>query len=1457
MSNTYIDTTSYTNKDFRSIWPELLDLVTDLTNSWDPNNSNEADPGVALLKLQAFIADKLNYNIDKNVLEAFPSSVTQRGNAQKLYDLQGYELKQYRSATTEVFFKFINPKDENQIKDDNGIVTFKIPRFAQIKDPENKIIYTVLEETSIDTENHTQTEIGIPAIEGALETFLINGVDTITINNLDADYRLYFNESMVASNGIFINNVGTDDFWESTFNLESTELANKVFKFGVLPGTNQCYIEFPQDAAELFQEGIQIHYVISSGVRGNISAGTLQEFAEEYANYGVDEAGNNYSLNTYVKVANPSGTTNGQDPESLEQAYDNYQRTVNTFSTLVTLQDYYNAIYNEGEVSNCLVTDRTNDFNASYKVRSRDLMGECEKIFKDSRMDMNAFNLAVYVLDPIPEVFDKKSYDKTFKTSYESQSLAIDSIDDYKSVQHDWIDVMSSSANLYTYLLKNMIKISGQIITYEKKSTIEANEIIKKVKETLYKKYQSRNIKFGKDLDYDELIKVIIESDPRIKTVILNDLEYDTNLLTSSNSEYSLLNESGSGIGNTLIQNLQLEIIARSILAGVTPLFLFDHSIKYNYTMGPTKYIVDYSYNDATDEISQPATPTSGSCITSPYTDVSLITTQVTVPLNFENQEIEVEGIKYNIKVNYTANDINTAVTSDLKSKSKVGNKTIDTITWRAEKSDWKKTKKSKVTATIKFTDTENLTKYTSTFIPYRLKKNESVSFYAPNFISTAQLSTYLNVCLKRPATDIEVTLADGFKYKIFPQNNNYITLVSSAGATKSVALNSETEIGSKKYVVTRSGDVYEFTYTDDANNIQKFINDSVRPILANSIYQLKPGEKLYVCETLVEGKGNDNNTGVINRINYSGDDIKYIPLDGTQIEADGKLFKVYNEGTIIKPSFNITAGLKGGMQLGDTNQLVCYVNLESSKTIDIIEPNISNINKKNPNNKEDTATKTIYCTWVTDDLDNHLFDTHDEKTANPTGYISHILKENEIFLYTDSTKSDLILLESGTRVSIPYNYYIRDKNLWKVNKPSVAEINQHGVNALEDFWMEIPRNLAYFRVEELQIHTLGEGTAIYLDDNESYTGNTNNLTNKELDLTTLGIDKYIRWKVADSTEVYSLPTIELNSDISTHWYGFSRLSFLATPEIPCTLYNNQVVALFSVEKNVDGDITGSTIKGILGPGQSFTTNYATILTGGIKQNVEILKDDETYSPISVYPFTYRPLNDNQNNQTLWQPPTSLGSFPEGISISVTEKSDGSIQTTIKREETATTDSVTLTIPLSGLLKGSIIPLIVESPDTIKYRFNLNHIDGTIFATEDEEGQELLPKYHNTIICLDYPKNTSEKGLTIELSQIQGNQTILIYLYPIKHYIGRNSYLPKSNSIEQIMSRVNTLGKKTSESDTSTINFFDYSYEADEQDQILNPLDPTSFYDNNHICNHMTISQIESINIQLARQSKQ
>lgn len=57
--NNPLSAISYSNKDFRAIFQELLDLTKKLTYKWDPSISNESDPGVILLKLNAVIGDKI------------------------------------------------------------------------------------------------------------------------------------------------------------------------------------------------------------------------------------------------------------------------------------------------------------------------------------------------------------------------------------------------------------------------------------------------------------------------------------------------------------------------------------------------------------------------------------------------------------------------------------------------------------------------------------------------------------------------------------------------------------------------------------------------------------------------------------------------------------------------------------------------------------------------------------------------------------------------------------------------------------------------------------------------------------------------------------------------------------------------------------------------------------------------------------------------------------------------------------------------------------------------------------------------------------------------------------------------------------------------------------------------------------------------------------------------------
>ena len=64
-----ISNKSYTNKDFEAIYLELLETAEKISRRFSPTSANEADPFIILLKLVAAVSDKINYNVDKNILE--------------------------------------------------------------------------------------------------------------------------------------------------------------------------------------------------------------------------------------------------------------------------------------------------------------------------------------------------------------------------------------------------------------------------------------------------------------------------------------------------------------------------------------------------------------------------------------------------------------------------------------------------------------------------------------------------------------------------------------------------------------------------------------------------------------------------------------------------------------------------------------------------------------------------------------------------------------------------------------------------------------------------------------------------------------------------------------------------------------------------------------------------------------------------------------------------------------------------------------------------------------------------------------------------------------------------------------------------------------------------------------------------------------------------------------------
>ena len=557
---------SFINKDFESLWSELLALVPKLTAKWNPSEANESDPLAVLLKLITVAQDKVNYNIDKNILELFPLSLTQQVSAFNVYDALGYNFEWYRSATSSAKQKNIAITCSSLPEDIKEKSSIKIPIFTQLSTGNNEIVYTLTK--SIDFTTANQTEFA-DVVQGSCTDYLINNVDIITSANLDSNNRLYFIESNVAENGIFICNYNKDwgsgaqplDWaeWKQVDNLLTTQ-EDKVFKFGVDPTTNSCYIEFKSNIGETIGSGIHIKYVVSAGENGNLSVGKLNQFFNnlQLSYMNNENESKTVPANSYFTVFNNFPLTNGRNPKDLNETYEDYKRTVNVFSTLVSLLDYkqylkdYIDDTDNKRFSNVQVTDRTNDPRYTYKIKTLNKSYQFDtltgNVTGNNATHMDASDLRAYPLSASPSTSTRTGYDKTFEPIIDSKVVE-DAVASAKTIQHTFVE--NGIPIIVTY------DIAGQIYLNTKVSAQEATEIRTNVLTALYSELEASKMDFGEQPDYKKVLDIITSADSRISYVALQPI-----------SNYKIENK---GVLSTTEYLGRTDLTCRSILSGKTP----------------------------------------------------------------------------------------------------------------------------------------------------------------------------------------------------------------------------------------------------------------------------------------------------------------------------------------------------------------------------------------------------------------------------------------------------------------------------------------------------------------------------------------------------------------------------------------------------------------------------------------------------------------------------------------------------------------------------------------------------------------------------------------------------------------------------------------------------------------------------------------------------------------------
>lgn len=599
-SDIQIENISYTNKDFSQIYPELVDLAKKITNKWDPETTNESDPGLVLLKLLAFIADKNNYNIDKNILEQFMPSVTQETSMRNLCEMLGYNPVYYRSAIADVSFTYLggNENLDNALNEGTTGV-FLIKAFDTSFKTEDNIVYTLLEDMSITSNERVSTK---QAIQGQLKALNLSSnsetsseATKIQLYNLDENNRIYIPEIMVAENGIFINKEVyneklNNDAWRRVDNLNDQELGSKVFKFGFDSSKNLPYIEFPSDIAELIEDGLEVYYVVTDGVNGYAKAGTLTAFNSLSSSViGVT------SLEESQYTLTNSNAITGSEPETIDEAYNSFKRTVGTFNTLVSCKDYSNYIYryqddsNNYLVSNVQATDIRTDPNKSINLLTRNINGmtyyvSSIKTTTEDEVEVpvgNYYDLILHGTKPYSyDITNLASYNNTYQLLDDQDIVDIGvALDDVKTLSH----VLTKPNDKEINFIEQRYVLKVNISTKYKVNSSEQSAILKNVQNALYENFNARELEFGEEIPYDEIIKVIENADERIKLVVVDDPTITPYIVRGDGSShvYDPVNDNPSD--GTL--GYSKKIVVENILGGRIQLYIKDTSFSFDYNM--------------------------------------------------------------------------------------------------------------------------------------------------------------------------------------------------------------------------------------------------------------------------------------------------------------------------------------------------------------------------------------------------------------------------------------------------------------------------------------------------------------------------------------------------------------------------------------------------------------------------------------------------------------------------------------------------------------------------------------------------------------------------------------------------------------------------------------------------------------------------------------------------------
>jgi len=1179
---------SATNKDFYQIWEELLETAKKISNRWDPTTTNESDPGIVLLKVLAAVGDKLNYNIDKNILEAFMPSAAQIESMRKLCDMMGYDMKYYRSAKTTVTLTYCGATSSSDIDKKLPEGGLTVPAFTVFKNVDGDVSYVSTASKIIP--QSTQT-VEIDCIEGQVVQCETDTNNIITLDQLDDENRYFLPETQIAENGIYIynyNNGNKSEPWTKVSNLNTQQLKTNVFKFGYSAKEGLPYIKFPEDVGQIIGDGFEIYYIRTSGINGNIAANTISDFEipslETWAN------NENYTDSSNFVVTNKNAATNGANIEGINDAYKNFKKTVGTYETLVTCRDYINKIYQLADgtdhplVSNVIVTDIRDDINRAQVLCTFNEYGLCYDYVKrpNSQEDITNFDLIVYPFKSIYTTSDglvgKDAYDSSFKLDGSNIEIIKGQLEDQKTISH----IFNLPTDSEIACIKNYVKLNARITTTAKVNLVEQELILSNIKEALYKEFNLRKLDFGEEIPFDSILTCIEQSDTRIKNVSLDEPELITKVMLADGTDHyfdetelKIKSETGATEGDGKYLN---RILLSNILAGRVE--LFDYFTDFSSSFSEEKYPSGYKSSTSGEELStyESIYPDADNT-ESPYHDKKLvkmtseciikldeITTAAADPIKLESNEVVkfrapnlVTEVTYPAYVNYflkldNSNASTSAASPATMCTLKEWLEGIGSISRWASFANYLANAEDKTHANLiyEYSDDEyNETKFNELL--------SAVGLNAKMFIKNSEGNFVIVTNFEQTATGEERKRKKLYKVTFdansFAALNKYIYTVYSSSL--SVDLEDKPAAGNifwkgKQNINKTVGefiDSYGFIY-NSSTRLQSSVNlsdyyvclergsDAVAVKLSSKEeFELKPGQYLLINYT--ESSSDDDDEQIVSNVYYG---------PGTIIKANFAICDSALEASSGR-SYSKLSGFSF-TDKGPVSDPEGMFSLGSSEQIEIRNINSITI----PSASAASSEYSTYMYWI---LNNDL-------VCGDTGILEHVLEDGEYLFIADKNKTGMVYYGSGTGITL----HGQDLLIKDIQSVELEKIMDEGIDAIPWQVVGLDRKSKYIDITEYQYVTITEGNKL-----------------KKLKLASDVTDSSIldnKWKKVDTTEsvIYivddSEQTLPKISTSKAYWEARSLLEFNTSPEKYQTLNSrDKIIAHFSSEdKSSSEDVT-------------------------------------------------------------------------------------------------------------------------------------------------------------------------------------------------------------------------------------------------------------------------------------------